>query len=341
MKKSLGFAVALMAAISLAGCAPQATEPTQSATESATEAQPLVVYAGRSEELVQPLIDQFTADTGIEVEVRYAGSAELAAQILEEGTNTPADVFFAQDAGALGAVSKAGLLKTLDQNVRDLVAPECGAKDGSWVGVSGRVRVLNYNPEKVTELPKSVFDLANPEYKGRVAIAPTNASFQAFVTAMRVLEGDAKTLEWLEAMKTNAVIYEKNGAILDAVEAGEVDMGLINHYYWFAKAKEVGTENMKSKLAQFEGKDVGNLRNVAGVGILSDNPSAKIFVEYLLSQKGQQYFVDETGEYPLVSGVEPLEGELPLSEIPSPDFDLNDLDALEQTLELIRQAGLI
>ncbi len=340
MKKSLGVAVALMAAISLAGCAPAATEPAQSATESA-QAQPLVVYAGRSEELVQPLIDQFTADTGIEVEVRYAGSAELAAQILEEGANTPADVFFAQDAGALGAVSKAGLLKTLDQSVRDLVSAEYGAKDGSWIGVSGRVRVLNYNPQKVTELPKSVFDLANPEYKGRVAIAPTNASFQAFVTAMRVIEGDTNTLAWLEAMKTNAVIYEKNGAILDAVEAGEVDMGLINHYYWFAKAKEVGAENMMSKLAQFEGQDIGNLRNVAGVGILSDNPSAKIFVEYLLSQKGQQYFVEQTGEYPLVSGVSAVEGVTPLSDIPSPAFDLNDLDSLEQTLELIRQAGLI
>lgn len=318
-----------------------ATEPSQSATESAGEAQPLVVYAGRSEELVQPLLDQFTADTGIEVEVRYAGSAELAAQLLEEGSNTPADVFFAQDAGALGAVSKAGLLQTLDQSVRDLVSSEYGAKDGSWIGVSGRVRVLNYNPAKVTELPKSVFDLANPEYKGRIAIAPTNASFQAFVTAMRVIEGEAKTLAWLEAMKTNAVIYEKNGAILDAVEAGEVDMGLINHYYWFAKAKEIGTENMKSKLAQFEGQDIGNLRNVAGVGILSDNPSAKIFVEYLLSQKGQQYFVEQTNEYPLVSGVTAVEGVTPLSDIPSPDIDLNDLDSLEQTLELIRQAGLI
>lgn len=334
-------AVALMAAISLAGCAPAETAPTTSASESSAEAQPLVIYSGRSEELVQPLIDQFTQDTGIEVEVRYAGSAELAAQILEEGSNTPADVFFAQDAGALGAVSKAGLLKTLEQNIRDLVPTQYGARDGSWIGVSGRVRVLNYNPERVTELPKSVFDLANPEYKGRVGIAPTNASFQAFVTAMRVTEGDAKTLAWLEAMKQNGVIYEKNSAILEAVEAGEVDMGLINHYYWFAQAKEVGAENMKSKIAQFEGADLGNLRNVAGVGILSDNPSAKIFVEYLLSAKGQTYFVEETSEYPLVAGVEPLEGETPLEDIPSPDFDLNDLDALEQTLELIRQAGLI
>jgi iron(III) transport system substrate-binding protein len=200
---------------------------------------------------------------------------------------------------------------------------------------------LNYNPEKVTELPKSVFDLASPEYKGRVGIAPTNASFQAFVTAMRMIEGDAKTLVWLEAMKVNGVVYEKNGAILDAVEAGEIDMGLINHYYWFAKAKEVGAENLKSKIAQFDGQDVGNLRNVAGVAILSDNPSAKIFVEYLLSEKGQQYFVEQTGEYPLVAGIDLVEGLVPLSDIPAPEFDLNDLDALEATLELIRQAGLI
>ncbi|BDP99780.1 iron ABC transporter substrate-binding protein [Aquiluna sp. KACHI24] len=340
MKKSLGAAIALMTALSLAGCAPAATESTESASETASS-EPLVVYAGRSEELVQPLIDQFTEATGIEVEVRYAGSAELAAQILEEGANSPADVFFAQDAGALGAVSKAGLLKTLDQSLRDLVSPEYGAKDGSWIGVSGRVRVLNYNPERVTELPKSVFDLANPEYQGRVGIAPTNASFQAFVTAMRLIEGEAKTLQWLEAMKVNGVVYEKNGAILDAVEAGEIDLGLINHYYWYAKAKEVGVENLKSKIAQFESQDVGNLRNVAGVGILSENPNAKVFVEYLLSQQGQQYFVEQTGEYPLVAGIELLEGLVPLSDIPAPEFDLNDLDALEQTLELIRQAGLI
>jgi iron(III) transport system substrate-binding protein len=339
VKKSLVALLALVTAISLAGCAP-AIESTESASETA-QSEPLVVYAGRSEELVQPLIDQFTAETGIEVEVRYAGSAELAAQILEEGDNSPADIFFAQDAGALGAVSKAALLKSLDQSIRDLVAPEYGAKDGSWIGVSGRVRVLSYNPDTVTELPKSVFDLANPEYKGRVGIAPTNASFQAFVTAMRVIEGEAKTLAWLEAMKVNGVVYEKNGAILDAVEAGEIDLGLINHYYWFAKAKEVGVENLKSKIAQFESQDVGNLRNVAGVGILSDNPSAKIFVEYLLSEKGQRYFVEQTGEYPLVEGIDLVEGLVPLSDIPAPEFDLNDLDALEATLELIRQAGLI
>lgn len=328
MKKLLAAALAAASAFALAGCAP--------ADDTA-----LVIYAGRSESLIQPLIDQYIAETGVQVEVRYAGSAELAAQILEEGQNSPADVFFAQDAGALGAVSKAGFLKTLDQDILGLVPAEYAAKDGSWIGVSGRVRVLNYNPEKVTELPKSVFELANPEYQGRVGIAPTNASFQAFVTAMRVLEGDEKTLAWLEAMKVNGVIYEKNSAILEAVETGQVDMGLINHYYWYARASEVGAENMTSKLAQFEGADIGNLRNVAGVGIVSDDPKAKAFVEYLLSETAQNYFVSETFEYPLIKGVEPIEGLVPLTDIPAPDFDLNDLDTLEETLELIRQAGLI
>lgn len=328
MKKLIAASVAVISMIGLAGCTPQ--------DDSA-----LVIYSGRSEALIQPLIDQYMETTGEEVEVRYAGSAELAAQILEEGANSPADVFFAQDAGALGAVSKAGLLKTIDPEVLSLVPAEYSAKDGSWIGVSGRVRVLNYNPEKVTNLPRSVFDLANPEYRGRVGIAPANASFQAFVTAMRVLEGDQKTLEWLVAMKENGVIYEKNSAILEAVETGQVDMGLINHYYWYARANEVGAENMTSKIAQFEGADLGNLRNVAGVGIVSEDPKAQAFVEFLLSETAQQYFVTETSEYPLIQGVEPIPGLVPLSEIPAPDFDLNDLDALEATLELIRQAGLI
>ena len=173
-RRMLAAALAAAAVAGLAGCAPAQDDT-------------LVVYVGRAETLIQPLIDQYVSESGVEVEVRYAGSAELAAQILEEGNNSPADVFFAQDAGALGAVSKAGLLEELDQELLDLVAAEYRAADGSWIGVSGRVRVLNYNPEKVTELPASVLDLAKPEWKGRVGIAPTNASFQAFVTALRLI----------------------------------------------------------------------------------------------------------------------------------------------------------
>jgi iron(III) transport system substrate-binding protein len=329
MKKKLFAAIVAAASVlGLSACAPQADDE-------------LVIYMGRGETLIQPLIDQYIAQSGVNVQVRYAGSAELAAQILEEGENSPADVFMAQDAGALGAVSLAGYLKVMDEDLLSLVGPEYRAQDGTWLGVSGRVRVFNYNPDKVTELPSSVMDLAKPEWKGRVGIAPTNSSFQAFITAMIQIEGEAATLEWLKAMNKNGVMYDKNSAILEAVETGQVDAGLINHYYWYAKGTEVGFENLNTEIAAFESLDVGNLRNVAGVGILSDDPKAKAFVEFLLSETAQLYFVNETSEYPLIQGVDPLPGLTPLEEIPAPDFDLNDLEALEETLELIRAAGLI
>ena len=329
MKRLFAAALAAVSIIGLAGCAPSDADGE------------FVVYVGRSETLIQPLIDQYVAETGVEVQVRYAGSAELAAQILEEGDNSPADVFMAQDAGALGAVSKAGYLRELDADLLNLIAPEYRAADGTWMGVSGRVRVFNYNPEKVLKLPNSVLDLAGPEWKGRVGIAPTNSSFQAFVTALRLIEGDDVALAWLEAMKENGVIYEKNSAILEAVESGQVDAGLINHYYWYARGNEVGFENLNSEIAAFESQDVGNLRNVAGVGILSEDSRAKAFVQFLLSETAQQYFVTETSEYPLIQGLDPLPGLTPLDQIPAPEFDLNDLEALEETLQLIRAAGLI
>ena len=331
MKKFFAAALAAVSVVGLAGCAPSDSDGD------------FVVYVGRSETLVQPLIDQYVAESGIEVQVRYAGSAELAAQILEEGDNSPADVFFAQDAGALGAVSKAGFLRELDADLLNLIAPEYRAADGTWTGVSGRVRVFNYNTDQVSraELPSSVLDLAGPEWRGRIGIAPTNSSFQAFVTALAKVEGEDVASQWLAAMKENGVIYEKNSAIVEAVESGQVDAGLINHYYWYARGNEVGFENLNSEIAAFESQDVGNLRNVAGVGVLSEDPRAKDFVEFLLSETAQQYFVSETSEYPLIDGVELPAGVTPLDEIPAPEFDLNDLEALEETLQLIRAAGLI
>ena len=331
MNKRLIAAVsAAIALATLSGCAP---------ADDAAGDSSLVVYAGREEALVQPLIDKFSEETGISVEVRYAGSAELAAQLLEEGENSPANVFFAQDAGALGAVSKAGLLAKLPSEIYGLVPESYSAQDGSWVGVSGRVRVLVYDPNRVTEIPASVFDLADSSWEGRIGIAPTNASFQAFVTAMRVMHGDSATSQWLAAMKQNAVIYEKNSAILHAVEDGQVDAGLINHYYWWQELAEKGS--MTSKLAQFQGEDVGNLINAAGVGIVNDSEAAREFVSFLLSAEGQQYFGEQTHEYPLVRGLEPVDALTPLRDIPAPNFDLNDLDSLKETLDLIRDAGLI
>jgi iron(III) transport system substrate-binding protein len=199
---------------------------------------------------------------------------------------------------------------------------------------------LVVNPEKVTELPTSYKDLMEPSWKGRIAIAPTNASFQAFITAIRVTEGDQAAEEFLVEMKENAVLFEKNGLILQAVEDGVVDAGLINHYYWFELENEKGVGNMNSKLVWFEDQDAGNLINVAGVAVLSDNPSANVFVKWLLGDTAQNYFVGRTREYSL-TGVPDFPGVKPFGDIKAPEIDLSDLDSLAETLELIRKAGLL
>src|SRR5918994_2680404 len=191
---------------------------------------PITVYSGREEELVEPLFEMFTDETGIEVDVRYGDSAELAATIAEEGDNSPADVFFAQDPGSLGAVD--AQLMELPEDVLERVSERFRDAEGRWVGTSGRTRVLVYNTERVSddELPASVLDLTTPEWKNRVGIAPTNASFQAFVTAMRLSLGEEETRAWLEGMKANgAKTYEKNTPIVEAVASGEIDVGLVNH----------------------------------------------------------------------------------------------------------------
>jgi iron(III) transport system substrate-binding protein len=323
-------ALALAPIIALSGCAPTTSDSAESIT----------IYSGRSESLITELLSTFTEETGIEVNVRYGDSAELAAQILEEGSNVQADVFFSQDAGALGALAKEGLTKSLPTDITDLVDASYKSKDSQWVGVSGRARVLVINPTKVTKLPTSYKDLMEPSWKGRIAIAPTNASFQAFISAVRVIDGEQAAQDFLAAMKVNAVLFEKNGLILQAVEDGVVDAGLINHYYWFELENEKGVGNMKSELVWFEDQDAGNLINVAGAAVLSENPSANVFVKWLLGDTAQNYFVERTREYSL-TGVPEVAGLKPFGEIKAPKIDLSDLDSLSETLELIREAGLL
>ncbi len=310
-------------------------------TGCVAEEEALTLYSGRKENLVQPLIDQFTEDTGIEVDVRYAGTSETAALILEEGDNTNADVFYGVGGAALGALSAAGAFVELDQDVLDLVPEAYRSADDEWVGTSGRARILVYNTETVAEVPDSVLDLANPEWDGRVAIAPSYGSFQAFVTAMRVVEGEQVARDWLNAMSEQAVIFGRDEEVMEAVESGQVDTGMVNHYYWNRRGIEQGYDNLTSAAAFFGTTDVGNLVNVAGVGIVTDSEQARTFVEYLLSDSAQTYFAETTMEYPLVSTVEAAEELIPLDEIPTAELDLNDIDQLDRTLEMMREAGLL
>lgn len=307
----------------------------------------LVVYTGRAEEQVGDLIEQFEEESGQTVDVRYGDTAELAVLLLEEGDASPSDLFWAQDAGALSAVDEAGLLVDLAEEALAKVPSEYRAQDGRWVGTSGRARVFTYNPELVMtgELPESVFDLTDPAWVDRVAIAPTNGSFQAFVTAMRESEGDDVAEQWLLDLKANgAQAYESNTLILDAVDAGEIDLGLINHYYWFQKVAELGADAVTAEIDFFEPEDPGSLVNVAGVGILAtgeSNPVASEFVDYLLTSNAQQYVVDIAKEYPLVDGVDQPQGLPPLDSLKGPDVELSELSDLEGTLQMLTETGWI
>jgi len=313
-------------------------------TENLSSEDALVVYSGRSEELVGPLIQQFEDTAGTPVEVRYGDTAELAAQLLEEGEDTPADVFFSQDAGALQVIQDEGRTTALPQDVIKAVPAKFRSAQGQWVGTSGRARVMVYNTDQVqrSDLPSSVQALTDPAWQGAVGIAPTNASFQSFVTAMRMTLGEEQTQQWLEAMVANDVQrFENNTAILDAVNAGQVEVGLVNHYYWYEKAAELGAENMASANAEFAPGDIGNLVNVAGLAVLQASDPATAFVTYMLSDPAQEYFAQEVSEYPLVKGVAAQEDLPPLSEVEGPDIALAELRDLKGTQELLMDVGLL
>lgn len=336
--------IALLLPVLAACSSDTSSSDTGSNTESAERAE-LVVYSGRSEELVGPLFEEFTAATGVTVNARFGDSAELAAQMLEEGDRSPAQIYFSQDAGALGAVEE--LLATLPESVTSLVPQQYRATNDTWTGVTGRARVIAYDPQSVLadQVPQSVFELTDEKWRGQVAIAPTNASFQAFVTAMRVTQGDDVTRDWLTGLVNNDVqTYEKNGLILDAVDSGQVQLGLINHYYWYEKAAEVGEDNMRAQVAFMAPKDPGSLVNVAGVGILkgaAENSAAIEFVQWLLSPGTQEWFVNNTYEYPLVEGVASAEGLPKLDSLAGPDIALAQLADLPGTLNMLQDVGLL
>lgn len=303
----------------------------------------LVIYSGRTENLVGPLFEEFSAATGIPVEVRYGQSADLALLITEEGDRSPADVSISQSPGAVGVLAGEGLLAEMGADTLQLVPSDYRNERGTWIGLSGRIRVLVYNSDLVDEanLPSSVFELTTPEYKGRVALAPANGSFQDFVTGMRELHGDDVALEWLQGMETNeSPTYANNTAIVQAVARGEVEMGLVNHYYNLRALAEDPT--LPSRNHFFE--DVGSLAIITAAGVLDSSENqeaAEELVRFLLGGEAQTFFSEETFEYPLAIASVPAAQLASLSEIQASTYDFNDLSGgLSRTRELVDAAGL-
>ncbi|GAB3362349.1 extracellular solute-binding protein [Modestobacter lapidis] len=314
--------------------------------ETPVDEEALVVYSGRNEELVGPLLETYSQESGTELSVRYGSTSAITAQLLAEGDQSPADVVLLQDAGALGALGDADCLADLPDELTGQTLPAFADEDGRWVPLTGRARVVVYNPDLIAqaELPAATADLVDPRYAGQLGIAPGNASFQAFITTLRVLEGEQAAEDFVQGLVDNDVqTFESNGAILDAVDSGQLPMGLINHYYWFEQAAEVGAENVTAELAYLQDGAAGSLVNVSGSGVVSSTDradDATALVDFLLSEQAQQYFAGETFEYPMVEAV-PAEEELPpLAELQAPDIDLDDMASLSATLDLLNRVGL-
>ena len=307
----------------------------------------LVIYSGRNENLVRPILERFAEDTGIDIRVRYGDTAELAATLMEEGDATRADVFFSQDAGALAALGSRGMLAPLPAPTLDVVPEAYRDPDGRWVGVTGRARVIGYNTNAVPEdeVPDSVFELTEPKWKDRIGFPPTNASFVAFVSAMIEEHGRARTKAWLEGLQANgAKTYDNNIVTLEAVADGEIDLGLVNHYYLYNEFEQRPGSPVANHYPGQQPGGEGTFVNVAGAGILSgagDNKDAQRFVDYLLEETAQEYFREETAEYPLRAGVEPLDELPPLDSLRLIDVPLTDLGKdLEASLALLKEVGL-
>lgn len=335
-KSALVTAVFALFATILTGCS--------SNSDQASDVTELTIYSGRSEEFIAPFFAEWEAQSGITLNIRYGDSAELAAQILEEGGNSPADLFLSQDAGSLGAVAEAGLFTQLSNEIASAIPATYVAANRNWVGVTGRARVFAYAPDRVKVLPQSVTDLTKNEYKNQIGIAPTNASFQAFVTALIENKGADFAKDWLEGLKKNgAKIYAKNSAIVEAIDKGEISIGLVNHYYIWEVSEGLGRAiNVKNGF--FTAGDLGNLINVSGAGVLASSKkyaAAEDLINYLTSAATQAKFVTDTHEYSLVSGA-PAPADLPaLDQIGAPTVDLDALKNIKATQDLLIEVGLL
>jgi len=345
--RHLSTLIALLALTALAGCKKETPAPSSATAEVElpAKAESLVVYSGRNEALVGPLLKRFEEETGIKLELRYANTAQLAATILEEGANSPADVFYAQDVSTLGLLEERGRLAPLPQEVLGKVTGTTRSPEGKWIGISGRARVLVYNTDKVAadEVP-SIEELTTPAWKGRVAWAPENASFQSFLVAMIEKEGVEKTRAWLEAMKKNEPrAFPSNVPLVAAVAKGEIDVGLANHYYLYRIRGEQG-EGVKAENHYYRNGKAESFVSVSGAGILDTSKkaaTAQKLIEFLLTPESQRYLAQANFEFPAVEGIETPHSLPPVSSLQRPDVSAGSLANLERAVTLLRETGIL
>lgn len=321
------------------------TPPPPTSKPSATPQPDLVIYSGRGEDLIGPLIALFQQESGLRIQVEYGTTPEMASRIIEEGATTPADIYYGRDAGALGLLAEAKQLSPLPDDLLSKVKPQFRSPEGMWVGTSGRARTVIYHTASLSaeDLPENLFGFCDPMWKQRLGWIPTNASLHSSITAMRVLEGDERTQEWLTCIQANEPkIYKSNTNLAQAVGEGAVEIGFTNHYYVLRFIEED-----PSFLAQnyyLPDGGAGALINVAGVGVVADSPhkeAAEQFIHFLLDDEAQHYFNEETFEYPLSGDVAANPLLTPLDAINSPELNLEELKDLDGTLQLMQQLGLL
>jgi iron(III) transport system substrate-binding protein len=337
----LGITLITAASLFMVACGADTSGTDGGPAEPETEG--ITLYSGRIPAAIGGAVDIYEAEADRDVQVRFADTADLAATLVEEGDNSPADVFFAQEPGAIGAVAGQGLLARLPDDILDRVPAQFRDPEGFWVGITGRARCIAYG-EGVSraELPGSPLALTDPEWQDRVGWSPASDSLQQYVTALRLSYGDDVAREWVEGMVANdAVDYPDNVAIRDAIANGEIDVGLINHYY---VAQAIAAEGPDYPVnVYFPPKGLGSLLLLTSAGVLESSQrkeEAFDFVRSLLSPESQGYFSSSSKEYPLAKGVERDPAlRVPLAEIPVPEGDLNDIAEVQATIELMQDAG--
>ena len=341
-----GIALAATAALGLAACGSGSSSPAGSSAASDGKAGEITVYNAQHESLTKEWVDAFTAETGIKVTLRQGDDTEMSNQIVQEGQASPADVFLTENSPAMAQVENAGLFADVDKATVDQVPAEFRPSTNKWTGIAARSTVLVYDKNKITEdkLPKSMLDLANPEWKGRWAASPSGADFQAIVSALLELKGEAVTQEWLKGMKENSKAYKGNSTAMKAVNAGEVDAALIYHYYYYGDQAKTGENSNNVTPFYFKNQDPGAFVSISGGGVLKSSKNAaaaQSFLKFITGKKGQEVLQKGTSfEYAVGSGVPSNDKLVPLKELQAPTVDPAKLNSAKVT-ELMTQAGLL